>query len=135
MKRAVATGTGVAGANTAETVAVVLPAVPLPAEPGGLLLSHVIVDGFANVSTGTLATAVTIRVRRGTTIAGTLVGVAQTHSIGASLSASIPFSADDPISGLTPPAVPGQVYCVTVQQTAGTSALTTNYIVATATTS
>jgi hypothetical protein len=135
MKRAVATGTAIAGANTAETVVLTLPGVPLPAEPGGLLVSHVIIDGFLNITTGTLVTAVTIRVRRGTTIAGALVGVAQVHSIGASANASVPFSADDPLVAAAPPAVPGQVYVVTAQQTAGTSALTTNYGVATATTS
>lgn len=135
MKRAVTTVTSLAGTNTTESVVATLPGVPLPAEPGGLLLSHVIIDGFLNITTGTLVTAVTIRVRRGTTTGGTLVGQAMVHTIGASVSASIPFSADDPISQATPPTVPGQQYVITAQQTAGTSALTTNYAVATATTS
>jgi hypothetical protein len=134
MKRSVASATGLAGAATAEFVAMTLPGVPLPAEPGGLLLSHVIVDGFVNYSTGTLTTAVTLRVRRASLV-GTLVGVAQVLTTTASTTYSIPFSVDDPLIAATPPTIPGQIYVVTLQQTSTGAAGTVNYSVATATTS
>ncbi|SRR5216684_905254 len=134
MKRAVVTTTGLAGAATAEFVVATLPGVPLPSEAGGVLLSHVVVDGFINYSTGTLTTLVTVRVRRNT-LTGTLVGPAQAVTVAASTTYAIPVAADDPIVAATPPVIPGQIYVVTLQQTSTGTAGTVNYAVVTATTS
>jgi hypothetical protein len=134
VKRAVATVTALAGAATTEFLVATLPAVPLPGEPGGVLLSQVIIDGFINYTPGTLGTSVTVRVRR-STIGGTLVGVAQVVTTVAAAAIAIPISAADPLSQTTPPTIPGQVYVVTMQNVAGSGAGTVNYAVITATTS
>jgi hypothetical protein len=135
VKRAVVTVTAQAGTSAAaEYVVATLPAVPLPAEPGGVLLSQVVIDGFINYTPGTSATVVTIRVRRGTLV-GTLVGVGQASTAVAGAAMAIPISAADPINVASPPAVPGQVYVVTAQQTGGAAVGTCNYAVVTATTS
>jgi len=138
VKRAVATVTALGGNASTEFVVATLPGVPLPSEAGGLLLSHVIIDGFINLSpAGATITSITLRVRRGT-IAGALVGPAQVVSAGVApgQASAIPISADDPIVQATPPTIPGQVYVITAQQ-AGTTltAPTVNYAVVTATTS
>ena len=134
MKRAVATVTALGGQATAEFVVATLPGVPLPSEAGGILLSHVVIDGFINYTPGTAATLVTVRVRRNSLV-GTLVGVAQQVTVASGPAVvAIPVSADDPIVQTTPPTLPGQVYVVTLQQNI-TPAGTVNYAVITATTS
>lgn len=113
MKRSAASASGVSvgtGTGLVETVVATLPVPPLADNP---LITGVIVDGVVNYTPGTGTTQVTVRVRRGTTIAGALVGVAQVHALVAGNPGGIPFSALD----LAP--VPGGSYCVTVQQTAG----------------
>jgi hypothetical protein len=134
VKRAVVTVTAQAGQNSAEYVVATLPAIPLPSEPGGVLLTQVVIDGFINYTPGTSTTILTIRVRRATLV-GTLVGVAQAVTAVAGAAMAVPISAADPISQASPPAVPGQIYVITAQQTGGAAAGTTNYAVVTATTS
>lgn len=81
----------------------------------------VVICGTVNILAGTATTAVTVRVRRGEGITGTVVGIAALHTLAAAATASIPFEAVDT-------AVPGdnQVYSVTVQQTAATGNGTVN---------
>jgi hypothetical protein len=113
MKRSAASATGVSvgtGTGLVEGVVVTLPVPPLGDNP---LISGVVVDGVVNFTPGVGTTQLTIRVRRGTTIAGALVGVAQVHALAAGVPGGVPFSAFD-----TAP-VAGGSYCVTVQQTAG----------------
>lgn len=106
--------------TTAETVvATIAPGLNINA-PGGEGLS---ISGFINVTTGTATTAVVIRVRKGTTTADTLVDSALTHTIGAAVSASIPFGALDQAAT----SATAQQYVVTIQQTAATANGTVNY--------
>lgn len=111
-------GAAVTATTTAETVAAVLP-------PDSNLLPDAIgrvVRGYLNITTGAGTTAVVIRVRTGTTTGGTLVGAANTHTLAAGASASIPFSEID-----TAAAAPANnQYCVTFQQTAATANGTAN---------
>lgn len=74
-----------------------------------------VISGEINVLAGTAATDMTVRVRKGEGITGTLVGVAQVTSIIATDTLSIPFSAID-----SAPA-DNASYSVTVQQTAATA--------------
>lgn len=83
------------------------------------------VTGTANITTGTGTTAVTVRCRRGTGVAGALVGVSIVHPQAASTQDEISFDFTD-----SPGAVAGQTYSITVQQTAGTGAGTFNSCVA-----
>lgn len=82
---------------------------------------NVVICGAINVTTGAATTAVTVRVRRGEGITGTVVGIAAVHTLAAAAVASIPFEAVDT-------AVPNdnQVYSVTIQQTAATGNGTVN---------
>jgi hypothetical protein len=133
MKRVVASVTNVASPISTEGVVATLPAAPLPADAGGVLASHNLIDGFINFTAGTGTTAVVLRVRRGS-LTGALVGPAQTNVQAAGVIASIAFSADDSAAGANPPPI-GQVYVVTIAQTGGTAAGNTNYAVATLTVS
>lgn len=81
----------------------------------------VAVTGTLDITTGAATTAVTIRCRRGNGIAGTVIGVAEVDTLGAAISAPISFDFVD-----TPGAVAGQVYSITVQQTAATGNGTIN---------
>lgn len=137
MKRAVTTTTALAGSTSAEFVVATLPGLLLPAEPGGVLLSHVLVDGYVNITpNGTTITGVTLRVRR-SSLTGTLIGTAQQiTTVAPGVASSIPIMVDDPIVQASPPLLPGQVYVVTAVQ-AGTvlTAPTVNYAVVSATVS
>jgi hypothetical protein len=103
--------------TTAETVAAVLPALgeATTANPD-------LIIGSLNLTMGTAGTAVTVRVRTGATTAGTLVGVANVHTLAAAAIAQIAFTAVN--SAITP--VTGNQYCVTVQATAATGNSTVN---------
>ncbi len=81
----------------------------------GLLIS-----GEVNLTQGTNGTAVTVRVRKGEGIAGTLVGVAQVSPLAAAAAGSIPFAAIDPAPA------DNASYSVTVQLTAATANGTVN---------
>jgi hypothetical protein len=87
LKRAVGVATAVATTNNTESVIATLPSAPLPADPSCGLQNDIIIDGFLNISAGTGATAVTVRVRRGS-LGGALVGVAQLHTMPAAPSIS-----------------------------------------------
>lgn len=79
-----------------------------------------VVSGVVNVTQGTNGTAVTVRVRKGEGIAGTLVGEALVSPLAAAASHSLSFWARDsaPADNAT--------YSVTVQLTAATANGTVN---------
>lgn len=135
MQRVVVSGSAIASPITAEGVVLTLPFVPVEGEASGILWSHLVVDAFVNFTPGTGATQLTVRLRRGTTIAGTLIGAALVVACAAGAPQSLAIMADDPVIQTTPPNVPGQQYVLTVQQSAGpaTVAGASNYAVAHAT--
>lgn len=108
---AVASGTDVPVVTTAETVIATSNAFSV-SNPQG---QGIRVSGVINFTTGTSTTAVTIRVRRDT-LTGTLVGEAQTHTIGAAITANLPFDQVDALLSAT-----NQVYVATIQQTAASA--------------
>lgn len=75
----------------------------------------VVISGFVNVTAGTGTTAVVIKIRQGSGVAGTLLQ-SGTHTLAAGASANIPIEYVDN-TGTTP--VPQ--YTVTVTQTAATA--------------
>ncbi len=79
--------------------------------PGALIR----ILGFVGFLTGTATTFLTIRIRRGSGIAGALVGGAIGLSVAAAQNYSVPIEAED-----TPGEVAGQQYTITAQQTAAT---------------
>lgn len=104
--------------TTTETVAVASPPVASQVPAGG----GFIVTGMVNILAGTTTTAVVVRVRQGSTTGGTLVGTADTHTLAAGATASIPVCEYFP--GPTAPA--NNQFCITVQQTAATGNGTVN---------
>jgi hypothetical protein len=97
--------------TTTETVVLTLPAVSTNG-PG----DTVSIQGIVDMTYGTGTTAVTVRVRRGTGITGTLVGTADPWNVTAGNTSEQTFAVED-----TPGEVAGQAYVVTVQQTAATA--------------
>lgn len=96
--------------TTAETViaTTVARAVNAPGSQGQYI------DGMINITPGTAATAVVIRVRAGNGLSGAVIGGPETHTVAAGANQSIPYAQ---IDGTTV----GQVqYTLTVQQTAAT---------------
>ena len=97
--------------TTAETVALTLPAVSTNGAQ-----DQVFISGSLAMLLGTAATTATIRVRRGTGITGTVVGLAEIDTAVPAETDPFPFDALD---------VPGEVaalaYVVTVQQASATA--------------
>jgi hypothetical protein len=93
--------------TTAETIVLTLPFTGQATAREGNLIT-----GFINYTQGTAGTAVTVRVRAGATVTGTLIGAADVHTVAAAALAQIPFAALDLA---TFPA--GNQYVVTVQAT------------------
>ena len=117
--QAVAQATAVTIVTTAETVAVALPQVAQQAPAGGGLL----IQGYVNVTVGTTAVSLQIRVRQGSTNAGTQVGATDTvNGLTAGNIYSVPFS--QVFTGLVPQY--GNQFCVTVTQPAATANGTIN---------
>lgn len=102
--------------TTAETAAITSPGVSTQFD--GDVIN---IEGDVSVTTGASTTAVTVRVRRGNGVAGAIVGEAQPETLGAAVSATIPFQFPD-----QPGAVSGQQYTVTVAQTAASGNGTIN---------
>lgn len=75
----------------------------------------VAVQGSLDITAGTAATFVTVRVRRGTGITGTVAGNSDPITVTAGATSNIGFDVAD-----NPGEVAGQPYVVTVQQTAAT---------------
>lgn len=81
-------------------------------------------DGNINLTVGTGGTAATVRVRRGTDITGTLIGVAQSQTVVAANSVNLPIAELDPVT-----VQPNVTYVVTIQQTAASANGTVNRVV------
>jgi len=121
MHKNTASGGGVSNPGaSAETVIYTTPAIQTGAGE-----TPVGIAGTVNLTAGTGTTAVVIRVRQ-TNLAGTQVGPSQTHTLAAGASASISFGVTDTSPFLQ--AAGGGVYVITVQQTGGTGAGTTNFV-------
>lgn len=86
--------------------------------------SKVTLHGVVNLTPGTAATNVVLRVRRGSGTGGTEVGTATTDTATAGDDYTIPFSVVD-----QPGEVAGQVYSVTVTETTASADGTVNYAV------
>lgn len=94
--------------TTTETVVATLGGVSNQSADGIIRFS-----GYANVIGGTSTTFATLRIRRGTTIAGTLVGEANPATLTGAAQGSFPITAED-----APGEVGGVSYVLTVQLTA-----------------
>jgi len=93
--------------TTAETAAVTSDPVSPTSDNAEFTISGVI-----NITAGTGTTEVVVRVRRGSTVAGALVGETDPHTLAAGAKANIPFEVAD-----TPGAVASQQYTASVVQT------------------
>lgn len=105
------------------TETIVATSTPMNANnPGGQGNS---ISGVVNITAGTGTTAVVVRVRAGTTTAGTNLGPAAgvSHTLAAGASANIGYEFNDPSNQLS-----NQQYVVSVTQTGGTGAGTVNYV-------
>ena len=117
---------GALPANATET-ALLSTAVLQAALPGafgqpGASPQPVRISGVINLTAGTGVTAIVLRVRQGVGTGGAVVGAAQTFTLAAGNSASIPFAVDD-VTGLIQS---GTAYSITVVQTGATGASTVN---------
>lgn len=102
--------------TTTETVALVTP--PVSTTFGSDAIE---IEGMVNLTAGTGTTAAVLRIRRGNGITGTVVRAADTDTIAAGSSESFLVQGLD-----TPGDVAGQVYSITVQQTAASANGTIN---------
>lgn len=96
--------------TTTETVVLTISGVTPPGAG-----SRVKLNGTAQVTAGTAATAITPRWRRGTDATGTLVGEGNPLTVAAGNTISVPHETTD-----TPPDMGAASYVLTVQQTAAT---------------
>ena len=103
--------------TTTETVAATLPLLAEALAGGGGFL----IFGLINITPGTAATGITVRVKVGTTTAGAQVGNADLHTVIAAAAQNIFFMAWDSAGPRA-----GNQYCVTVQQAAATGNATIN---------
>ena len=111
------TATAVADGGATEAVVLTLSDVST-AGPGARVVLH----GIVNVTAGTAATAVTVRAREGTTVAGLEVGAAVVGTVVAGSTYTVPV---DVVLGNVDLA--GSSFVLTVQETAATAAGTVNY--------
>lgn len=112
-KDALTASGNVAVATTTETVAITSPNVRVP-----LQSARVLVTAWCQLTTGADTTAVTPRIRRGSTTSGTLVGEANAETVKAAAGSTEPivFTAIDTVSN-----VDSVAYSLTVQQTGATA--------------
>lgn len=106
----VATLTATALVTTAETV--IATSLPVSTRSAS---EQVTITGWTDITAGTGATFVTLRIRRGTGITGTLVSNATAQNVTAGNTLDYDLVVTD-----TPGEVAGQVYVLTAQQTAAT---------------
>lgn len=83
--------------------------------------ANVTLEGNLDLTTGTGVTGVTVQVRRGATVAGTVVGSAEVPAAAASTRVVFPIQVND-----NPGEVASQSYVLTVTQTAATGNGTIN---------
>jgi hypothetical protein len=113
--------------TTTETVVATISGLTQGSPPvvGGVAQSAPVrVSGIYNATPGTAATAITLRLRQGTTIAGTLVGTAQVTTVIAASPQSIAFAFEDTSGYLQSPAA--TPYVITAQQTTASANATSN---------
>jgi len=96
--------------TTAETDAVETPGVQTTPQRARVRL-----HGFAQVTAGVGATAVTLRVRRGAGVGGAIVGEGNPVTVAAGNTVNLSIDVED-----SPGEVANQVYTLSVQQTAAT---------------
>jgi hypothetical protein len=121
--QATKTASGVSVVNAAETAVVTS---DLIASGTGASFEGVEVRGVLTILTGASTTAVVVTVRKGSGLAGAIVGAARTHTIGAAANAQIAFCELD-----TTPTAAGQQYTVSATQTAGSASGTASCTVTT----
>lgn len=97
--------------TTAETVIATLSGVNTPRK------TTVTLKGWLQLTTGAATTAVTLRIRRGTTITGTLIDEANPVTIGAAAGGTEQFDITATDEGVD---LAGASYVLTAQQTAAT---------------
>lgn len=114
----VITATAVTDGGATETVVLTLSNVSTPG-PG----SAVNLFGVVNITVGTNGVAVVVRVRRGTTTSGTLIGTAQTDTGVATDKYTIPFDVEDNVGDEA-----SASYVVTVTETSASADGTVNYV-------
>jgi hypothetical protein len=107
--------------TTTETVLATLG--PFNENMAGEFAQGVACDGNINLTAGTGATAVTMRIRRGG-LTGTLIGVASVQTVTAGNVVNIPIAELDPTLVQV-----GVTYVVTLQQTAASANGTVNRVV------
>ena len=114
-----ATAASVTDGGAAETVVLTIDGVDVN-DPQ----SRVYIHGSLVIDPGTASTAIVVKVRRGTTVAGVQVGSTETQTGAAGNKRVIPFDATD-----IPGAVAGESYVVTVTETSATADGTLDSIV------
>jgi hypothetical protein len=113
-------GTAIAtGAAAAETAIITT-----TANQDAVSVGPILIEGTLNVTPGASTTAVVLKVRQGSGIAGTQVGPSITQTLAAAALGTVPFQVEDP----APAANAGGVYTVSLTQTAGAGAGTVNYV-------
>lgn len=105
----------VTAVTTAETIVGVVG--PLPENVGTAAGTGIMVRAILAVTTGVGATAITVRVRLGNNVAGTLVSSSGAIVAAASTAVGVAWAAVDVLAA---DMTPGQEYTVTVQQTSAT---------------
>lgn len=105
--------------TTTETVLATVPA--FNENEAGDFAQGVSFFGGLNVTPGAGSTQATVRVRRGTTVSGTLVGVAHGVGVTAAVPAELPIHELDPVFMQS-----GAQYVVTIQMTGATANSTVN---------
>lgn len=100
--------------NATETVICTLAGVSVDSPDATVLLK-----GWAIITSGAAATGITLRIRRGTTVAGTLIGSGTTEAIAASISDDFDVQEAD-----SPGEVASQSYVLTGQISGGAAAAT-----------
>jgi hypothetical protein len=110
------TATAVTDGGATETVVIVSGAVST-----NTVNDTVTVFGMIDITPGTSATAVVVKVYRGATKAGTQIGATETGTLAATAHGAIPFAFSD-----QPGLVASQQYCVSVTETAAAADGTVN---------
>ena len=91
--------------------------------------SRVLITGIVAITPGTAATAVVVKVRRGTTTAGAEIGTVESQTGAGGAPRVIPYHVED-----VPGEVAGQEYVVTVTETSATADGTVSVVTSSVTT-
>lgn len=105
-------------AETAVASITLTPQVAVPITQPGAYAAPTLIAGVINITPGTTTSAVVIRVRQGIGVSGAQVGNADTVTLAAGNSMSIPFQKYDAVGAAS--------YSITVTQTGGAANGTVN---------